>query len=59
MDGKCVKKVLFPDMTGRRKTCEQPVIENGNYFLRREGRMVEFFCDTDFIRVPDIEVGTN
>jgi len=55
LDGKCVKKVLFPDMTGRRKTCPEPYVQNGNYFLRREGRMVEYFCDTDFIRVPDIE----
>eukprot|EP00088_Acartia_fossae_P031334 TRINITY_DN32244_c0_g1_i1.p1 TRINITY_DN32244_c0_g1~~TRINITY_DN32244_c0_g1_i1.p1 ORF type:complete len:216 (+),score=9.54 TRINITY_DN32244_c0_g1_i1:44-691(+) len=58
LDGTCVKKVPFPTSitAGKRRSCPEPEVTNGHHFLRREGRMIEYFCNTEFIRVPDIEM---
>ena len=30
-----------------------PAIANGNIFFKMGGRMVDFYCDTDYVMVPD------
>jgi len=54
LDGTCVDKVPFPPRVAR-KSCPEPVIEHGNLFLRMGGRIADFYCDTEYIRVPDTE----
>ena len=37
--------------------CPQPVILNGREWVSgMSGRIIEFYCDAGFIRVPDVEV---
>jgi len=48
----CVKKVTFPPRS-EKKSCPDPAIANGNIFFKMGGRMVDFYCDTDYVMVPD------
>jgi len=50
LDGTCVKKVIIPQ---KKAECPKLSIDNGDIFLIGNGRMVKFFCDTDYIKVPD------
>jgi len=54
LDGSCVKKVQYPKKN--QADCEIPDLKNGNIFLRMGGRMVDFYCDSNHVRVPDTEV---
>jgi len=51
LDGSCVKKFVIPK---KKSQCEIPIIENGNAFMA-SGRIIDFFCDTDYVKVPDIK----
>ena len=33
-----------------------PAIANGNIFFKMGGRIVDFYCDTDYVMVPDNQV---
>jgi len=50
LDGSCVKKVIIPQ---KKAECPKLSIDNGDIFLIGNGRMVKFFCDTDYVKVPD------
>merc|ERR1712226_1778373 len=52
LDGTCVKKVIIHKK--KKPVCSKLSIDNGNIFLF--GRMVQFYCDTEYIRVPDTEI---
>jgi len=49
LDGSCVDKFVLPKKTSH---CSDPIIDNGNAFMT-SSRIVQFFCDTDYVRVPD------
>jgi len=49
LDGSCVKKFVLPK---KKSQCTEPIIDNGNAFMT-SSRIVEFFCDTDYVKVPD------
>jgi len=52
LDGTCVKKVVF----GKPKeSCPKLAIDNGEIFVM-SSRMVQFYCDTGFVRVPNTEI---
>lgn len=51
LDGTCVEKVVIPR---RKEKCPAPNVDNGEYFLM--GRMVQFYCDTGYVMVPDTEI---
>ena len=54
LDGSCVKKFVVPK---RKAVCPKLSIDNGEIFhVGTNGRMVEVYCDTDYVRVPDTEV---
>jgi len=50
LDGSCVEKFKLPKKT--RVQCTDPIIDNGNAFMT-SSRIVQFFCDTDYVKVPD------
>ena len=50
LDGSCVEKVVIPT---QRTTCPTPDIDNGQVFFLGTGRIVQFYCDTGYVRVPD------
>lgn len=53
--GSCVDKVPFPPRAPK-AACPQPVILNGREWVSgMSGRIIEFYCDAGFIRVPDVE----
>jgi len=49
LDGSCVEKFKLPKKTSQ---CTDPIIDNGNAFMT-SSRIVQFFCDTDYVKVPD------
>jgi len=49
LDGSCVEKFVLPK---KKSQCTEPIIDNGNAFMT-SSRIVEFFCDTDYVKVPD------
>lgn len=49
LDGSCVEKFQLPKKTSQ---CTDPIIDNGNAFMT-SSRIVQFFCDTDYVKVPD------
>jgi len=49
LDGSCVEKFKLPKKTSH---CTDPIIDNGNAFMS-SSRIVQFFCDTDYVKVPD------
>jgi len=49
LDGSCVEKFVLPKKTSQ---CIDPIIDNGNAFMT-SSRIVQFFCDTDYVKVPD------
>eukprot|EP00092_Neocalanus_flemingeri_P009311 GFUD01010017.1.p1 GENE.GFUD01010017.1~~GFUD01010017.1.p1 ORF type:complete len:208 (-),score=44.64 GFUD01010017.1:201-824(-) len=53
LDGSCVTKFVIPK---RKAVCPKLTIDNGEIFLLGTGRMVQFYCDTGYVRVPDTEV---
>ena len=53
LDGSCVTKFVIPK---KKAVCPKVTIDNGEIFLLGTGRMVQFYCDTGYVRVPDIEV---
>merc|ERR1711892_444264 len=53
LDGSCVTKFVIPK---KKAVCPKLTIDNGEIFLLLSGRMVQFYCDTGYVRVPDIEV---
>jgi len=52
LDGTCVKKVVLPKS---KESCPKLAIDNGEIFVIGS-RMVQFYCDTGFVRVPDTEI---
>ena len=53
LDGSCVTKFVLPK---KKAVCPKLSIDNGEIFLIGSGRMVQFYCDTGYVRVPDTEV---
>ena len=54
LDGSCVTKFVVPKL---RAVCPKLTIDNGEIFhIGTTGRMVEFYCDTGYVRVPDTEM---
>ena len=53
MDGSCLAKFVLPK---KKAICPKLSIDNGEIFLIGSGRMVQFYCDTGYVRVPDTEV---
>lgn len=53
LDGACVKKFQLPTT---KLECPKLSVDNGEIFLIGSGRMVRFYCDTGFTRVPDTEI---
>jgi len=51
LDGSCVTKVVIP----RRSPCQGPSLDNGEIFLVGSGRIVQFYCNTGYVRVPDTD----
>jgi len=51
LDGSCVTKFVIPK---KKAVCPKLSIDNGEIFIL--GRMVQFYCDTGYVRVPDTEV---
>jgi len=52
LDGSCVAKVIIPS----RSSCPDLSLDNGDIFLVGSGRIVQFYCDTGYVRVPDTEL---
>ena len=50
LDGACVEKVVI---TTQRAKCPTPDIDNGQVFFLVTGRIVQFYCNTGYVRVPD------
>merc|ERR1719452_340731 len=53
LSGSCVTKFVIPD---KKPVCPKLSVDNGEIFLLGSGRMVQFYCDTGYVRVPDTEV---
>jgi len=53
LDGSCVVKFQIPK---KKSECPKVTLDNGDIFLLMSGRMVQFYCDTGYVRVPDTEV---
>merc|ERR1712106_324992 len=53
LDGSCVTKFVIPK---KKAACPKLSLENGEIFLVGSGRMVQFYCDTGYVRVPATEV---
>jgi len=53
LDGACVKKFVIPKT---KLECPKLSVDNGEIFLIGSGRMVRFYCDTGYTRVPDTEI---
>ena len=52
LDGSCVPKVVIPS----RSSCPDLSLDNGDIFLVGSGRIVQFYCDTGYVRGPDTEL---
>jgi len=53
LDGSCVKKFIIPSS---RRECPKLSVDNGEIFLLPNGRMVKFYCELGYLRVPDTDV---
>ena len=53
LDGSCVTKFVIPK---KKAVCPKLSLDNGEIFLVGSGRMVQFYCDTGYVRVPATEV---
>ena len=53
LDGSCVTKFVIPK---KKAACPKLSLDNGEIFLVGSGRMVQFYCDTGYVRVPATEV---
>ena len=53
LDGSCVTRFVLPE---KKSSCPDLILDNGNVELVGGGRLVEFKCNEDYIRVPDTEV---
>ena len=53
LDGSCVTKFVLPE---KKSSCPDLILDNGIVELVGGGRLVEFRCNEDYIRVPDTEV---
>ena len=53
LDGSCGPRFVLPK---KKVSCPKLSIDSGEIFFLGTGRMVQFYCNTGYVRVPDTEV---